>query len=63
MVAKELSNIYIGNKTLCDICSEQDQQHGRRHKPKATSEEDVETQNDGTKSLFCRLGIQIFFFA
>lgn len=41
-------NICAGNKTLCDICSAQEQQHGRKaHKIRTTSEEEDETK-DGT---------------
>ncbi|RZC33857.1 uncharacterized protein BDFB_002087 [Asbolus verrucosus] len=38
--------VYFWNKTLCDLCSAQEQQHGRKAHKRTTSEEEVDTNKD-----------------
>nr|XP_008201423.1 PREDICTED: uncharacterized protein LOC663955 isoform X2 [Tribolium castaneum] len=46
--------VYFWNKTLCDLCSAQEQQHGRKaHKVRTTSDEEEDAKDDNDECEQC----------
>ncbi|XP_044259666.1 uncharacterized protein LOC123008112 isoform X2 [Tribolium madens] len=46
--------VYFWNKTLCDLCSAHEQQHGRKaHKVRTTSDEEEDTKDDNDECEQC----------